>query len=59
MMRFEYYKDGAGDWRWRLVADNGKIIANSGEGYRNRLDMIKAIDLVRSSVVAEVKKVAA
>jgi uncharacterized protein YegP (UPF0339 family) len=26
------------DYRWRLWADNGRIIANSGEGYRNKAD---------------------
>lgn len=30
---FELYQDNAGEWRWRLVATNGNIIADSGEGY--------------------------
>jgi uncharacterized protein YegP (UPF0339 family) len=30
---FHTYKDRAGAWRWRLVATNGKIVADSGEGY--------------------------
>lgn len=30
------YKDRAGEWRWRRVAPNGRIIADSGEGYKNR-----------------------
>jgi uncharacterized protein YegP (UPF0339 family) len=25
-----------GDWGWRRVAENGRIVATSGEGYRNR-----------------------
>ena len=29
----EYYKDQKGEHRWRLKARNGKIIADSGEGY--------------------------
>jgi len=32
-MRCEIYKDKAGEWRWRLVAANGKKVADSGEGY--------------------------
>lgn len=28
-------KDG---WRWRLVAPNGKIVADSGEAYKRRYD---------------------
>lgn len=44
-MHFEIYEQkqggllsaatGGGDYRWRLVAHNGRIIADSGEGYRN------------------------
>lgn len=30
------YKGVDGDWRWRLVASNGRIIAASSEGYRRR-----------------------
>ena len=30
---FEVYEDRAGQFRWRLVHDNGNVIADSGEGY--------------------------
>lgn len=30
--KVEFYKDKAGEYRWRLKAPNGEIIA-SGEGY--------------------------
>lgn len=33
MARLEIYKDNAGEFRWRLVAKNGRIIADCGEGY--------------------------
>src|SRR5262249_23176662 len=33
MAAFEIYKDKSGQFRWRLKANNGKIIADSGEGY--------------------------
>jgi len=45
---FELYEDNAGQWRWRLVHDNGNIIADSGEGYdrkagaRNGLESVMA-----------------
>lgn len=32
--KFEIYRDKAGEWRWRLIARNGKIVADSGEGYK-------------------------
>lgn len=40
----EVYRDKGGQWRWRLVAINGNIIANSGEGYKNKLDCVEMID---------------
>lgn len=36
-------KDG---WRWRLVARNGRIIADSGEAYTRKRDALRAIDTV-------------
>jgi uncharacterized protein YegP (UPF0339 family) len=30
---FHTYKDRAGEWRWQLVSSNGRIVADSGEGY--------------------------
>lgn len=30
---FRIYKDKSGEWRWSLVAKNGKIIGDSAEGY--------------------------
>ncbi|NHN40779.1 DUF1508 domain-containing protein [Halorubellus sp. JP-L1] len=32
---FDVYRDKAGKWRWRLVHQNGNIIATSGESYSN------------------------
>jgi uncharacterized protein YegP (UPF0339 family) len=44
---FQFYKDKAGEWWWRLRANNNEIIATSGEGYKNKQDCLHAIDLVR------------
>lgn len=33
-------------WFWRLRAANGRIIA-SGEGYRDKADALRAVELVR------------
>lgn len=30
------YQDRDGDWRWTLKARNGKVLADSAEGYRKR-----------------------
>ncbi|MCI1145929.1 DUF1508 domain-containing protein [Stenotrophomonas maltophilia] len=61
-MKFEVYREGGlsllaqavGDWRWRLRADNGRIIATSGEGYQNKADCLHGIELVTSASVATI-----
>jgi uncharacterized protein YegP (UPF0339 family) len=37
------YKDSVGEWRWRMKAANGRIIANGGEGYKRFGDMDKTL----------------
>ena len=39
----EFYQDSADEWRWRVVADNGKVVADSSEGYINRADCIHGL----------------
>ena len=36
--KVQYYQDRSGEWRWRAVAPNGDIVADSSEGYKNRAD---------------------
>jgi uncharacterized protein YegP (UPF0339 family) len=46
MPKFEVYRDKIGQYRWRLVATNGRTIADSGEGYSGKqacLDGIAAV----------------
>jgi uncharacterized protein YegP (UPF0339 family) len=47
MSLFQYYKDRAGEWRWRLRANNNEIIVASGEGYVKRTDCIHGLELVQ------------
>ena len=52
MDRLEFYRETSPvnfgdtrlklDWRWRYVAANGNILAVSSEGYRRRIDAVKA-----------------
>ena len=49
------FKDSAGEWRWHLRASNDRIIADSGEGYRNKQDCLHGIELVKASQGAPVK----
>jgi uncharacterized protein YegP (UPF0339 family) len=46
---FEVYRDTAGEWRWRLVHENGNILADSGEGYASRQKARQGIDSVRNN----------
>ena len=36
--KFEVYKDKRGEFRWRRMASNGKIVGASSEGYRSKKD---------------------
>lgn len=42
MPRFVTFEDKAGKWRWRLVADNGRKIATSGESFYSRTNAQRA-----------------
>jgi len=44
---FRVYQDAAGEWRWRLVAVNGKIIATAGESYVKRSDCEYGLSLTQ------------
>jgi uncharacterized protein YegP (UPF0339 family) len=53
---FHVYKDDAGEWRWNLKATNGRIIADSGEGYRDKHDCLHGIEIVKNLKDAPVKE---
>ncbi len=42
----EKYEDSAGEWRWRLRAGNGEIIATGSEGYVSKANVDRAINTV-------------
>ena len=44
---FEVYRDRGDQWRWRLVHDNGRIIADSGEGYASRQKATEGLESVK------------
>ncbi|HEU4880919.1 MAG TPA: DUF1508 domain-containing protein [Longimicrobium sp.] len=54
-MKYCTYQDKAGEWRWYLQAANGKRLADSGEGYKNKQDCLDAIDKVKGSKDAKVE----
>jgi uncharacterized protein YegP (UPF0339 family) len=52
MYKFEVYKDKGGEYRWRLVAPNGKSIADSGEGYSSKQACLDGIESVKQHAAA-------
>lgn len=46
---FEVFEDAAGKWRWRLLHDNGNIIADSGEGYASRQKCEQGLQSVKDN----------
>lgn len=52
MIKFEIYKDKKKQWRWRLVAKNGKNVANGGEGYYMKFNVKRAI----KKIVKDIEK---
>jgi len=46
MVKFQIYRDVAGEFRWRLVAANGEIVATS-EGYTTKYNATRSAQLVK------------
>ncbi|RRJ32367.1 HVO_2922 family protein [Halocatena pleomorpha] len=46
---FELYQDTIDEWRWRLIASNGKIIADSGGGYVSKQGAKRGIESVKNN----------
>lgn len=46
-MRIELYKDLDKEWRWRVIARNGRVVADGPEGYKKRATMLKTLRRVK------------
>ena len=46
LLTVNFYRDAHKQWRWNLKAKNGRIIADSGEGYKRIGDCRKSFNLV-------------
>ncbi len=44
------YRDKRGEYRWRVKARNGRVLADSGEGYVNRIDAEHGLIEARSGI---------
>ena len=55
MAKFQIYKDKKGEFRWRLIATNGNMIANGGEGYVSKSGCKKGIaSVIKNAPTAEI-----
>lgn len=48
--KFEVYQDKAGEFRFRLKATNGQVIA-TGEGYKAKASCLNGVESVKKNVV--------
>ena len=53
--KFEVYIDKAGEFRFRLKARNGEIIA-TGEGYKSKAGCLNGIESIRKNSASEIKE---
>jgi large conductance mechanosensitive channel protein len=53
--KYQLYKDNAGDFRFRLFARNGEMIADSSEGYESKDACLNGIKTVAQSCNAEIE----
>lgn len=55
--KFELYTDKAGEYRFRLKAGNGEVIALASEGYSSKAAALNGIDSIRRNADSEVVEV--
>lgn len=48
--QLEFYRDEAGDHRWRVVAANRKVLSCSSEGYRHQTDAEQAANETQKAI---------
>jgi uncharacterized protein YegP (UPF0339 family) len=49
-LAFTIYADKAGEFRWRLAAGNGAILATSGQGYKAKADARAGVERIRNDL---------
>jgi uncharacterized protein YegP (UPF0339 family) len=49
---FEIFEAEAGDWRWRLRASNGELVAVSEQGFSSKSGVVRSLEVVRRNAAA-------
>jgi uncharacterized protein YegP (UPF0339 family) len=55
MKTLKFYKDKKKQWRWQVIAQNGRILADSGEGYTRRSNAVKGFEAMFEITVEDIK----
>ena len=48
-MDYSYFKDTGGDWWWRIHAEDGSVVMDSGGGYSSEQECLEAIKRIKGS----------
>jgi uncharacterized protein len=49
MPQFDAYEDLVGKWRWRLLGNDGRTVATSGESFESHWHALRAAENVRGA----------
>lgn len=52
--KIQPYEDHKREWRWRLKAGNGEIVADSGEGYTTQAECFRSIGRLKQAMLSVV-----
>jgi uncharacterized protein YegP (UPF0339 family) len=52
MSQFDAYEDLVGKWRWRLLGNDGRTVATSGESFDSHWHALRAAEDVRGAATA-------
>jgi uncharacterized protein YegP (UPF0339 family) len=54
-LKFEIYQDNKMEYRWRLKAANGAILATSGQGYKAKADCKNGVERIKKDAADKLK----
>ena len=49
-LKFEIYQDAAKEYRWRLKAPDGGVLATAGQGYKAKADCKKGVERIQEEM---------
>jgi uncharacterized protein len=52
-LKFEIYQDGTQEFRWRLKAGNGEVLATPGQGYKAKADCLKGVERIKTDAITD------